>query len=263
MRTSLFKQEIAVTLALAVAAGVFAFGPAAFAEETDSTTETRNVLLSPERLRQAADKKREEAQRVLEVRFENLKVRATERKEAVKSDVAARLSSTTNTIDRKREEARERYEENKKRIVDAAKERIENYVEKFVERLEAAVDRLINIANRIESRIEKLKARGVDMAEAVRLLQVAREKIVTAEVEVRGISAALDSVLSAENPKESFAIAKKEIREAHSAIVIAQKALSEAVKAIRVAAGTKADDDENDDDKEKKGDSSTETTNTQ
>ncbi len=126
----------------------------------------------------------------------------------------------------KREEAKSRIEEFKKR-------NIRNYFSSMGKRIGAALIRLDKLAGRIESRITKLKERGQDTSGAQAALEEARGAIEAAKTAFNEAKAKLDTALSSDNPKVAFRAVREglvkgvidKIKEAHKALVEAMKAL--------------------------------------
>lgn len=185
-----------------------------------------------------------------------------------KLDVRTTLQEKRAELESKRENAKEKLEEKKaeraekmeekraektKRLEERAKKRIDAYVERISKRLTVALERMDKIIGRVESRIAKLEEkftdRGLDLSDAKRLLNEARDEVASAREDVSAVGGAIEGALNTDNPKESFSVIRELIKDAVASVKSAHRALVEAVKSVKASVepnNTESSDDTTD-----------------
>ncbi|MEX0652139.1 MAG: hypothetical protein WD509_01470 [Candidatus Paceibacterota bacterium] len=129
--------------------------------------------------------------------------------------------------DAQRKDNFSRGEEPRDAVLKKQKEdRTVKFLSNIKNKMDAAISRLEILAERIESRIDKFEARGVDMTEARRLLETAKESIAQA---VENITTAFEEareVLALDLTRDAFggvvselSKAKENLRAAHSVLI--------------------------------------------
>src|SRR3989338_8072620 len=99
-----------------------------------------------------------------------------------------------------------------------------------------AVEKLTSIADRIESRAHLLKERGVNAPAALAFVAEARIELRAASVIfTENLAVEVDTAVTDTDPKAAFAQVKERVREAGVHIHAAQKALRDAVAALKEA----------------------------
>ena len=172
------------------------------------------------------------------------------------NSIRARLEMQKKALEERREnvqdkisDVRDRFTQRKEELREDAKERIRAYFTRTIHRLTAAVERLESIADRVGSRIEKLKERGVDVRQAVTLLETADAKIAEAKTMLSSLGNSITDALSAnEMVREKVQAVQEIIKKAKQSVMDAHKALVEAIAALRSASPTPSTSDSSDTD---------------
>ena len=140
-----------------------------------------------------------------------------------------RLEALREKAMEKRDDLREKVasssEARKEKLDSRVKARFSEFMKKVVERFKAMIERFDKLVLRIESRIAKLDSMGKDTIEAKKLLVEAKAKIEVAKTSVSEIEVKANLALEGDTRalypevKEQFEKAKRDLKEAHAALV--------------------------------------------
>lgn len=132
-----------------------------------------------------------------------------------------------------------RMAERRARISEKVEKRVRTVVANMRSRISGAIERLDAVADHIESRARKIEGQGVNVSSPLALVAQARVELRAAGVIINDdLSAEVDAAVTAEEPKASFEYVKESVREAHGHVKTAQKALRDAVAALKAAVAT-------------------------
>lgn len=127
-------------------------------------------------------------------------------------------------------------EKQRANISEDAKNRVRAAIRSIQSRINHAILKLGSIADRIETRAHTLEERGVAVEPALELVARARIELRAASVIVTAdLAAEVDAAIAAEDPRAAFVYVKQSVREANEHIHAAQKALRDAVAALKEA----------------------------
>lgn len=153
--------------------------------------------------------------------------------DARRDELKNRASTTRDKITERREEVKKLASTTRNEIQNRVIETLSKRIEKTAEQLSKAVERLGEIAKKIDSRLTKFAEKGVDVTKARADLVIAQTKISAVAVSAKAVA---DITVSTDNPKSSletlkFAVdtTKKEIKDAHAALVSIVNSLKPAV----------------------------------
>jgi len=99
--------------------------------------------------------------------------------------------------------------------------------------MDAAIDRLDTISDRTESRIEKLTARGIDTANARRLLARVRTNLMQAGASMETIDTAVATFVSASEPAAEWQRVSAQFVDTRTSIVGAHQTLQVVVDELK------------------------------
>lgn len=136
-----------------------------------------------------------------------------------------------------------RQAERETKLSDQRNERIEKFLSNIKRKMDAAISRLSKLAERIESRIVKFEDRGVDMAEATQLLEVAKGSISGA---VESIVAAFErarEALGADISRDAFGSVISELKKAKESLRSAHASLVEVIRIMKANLSENKPDD--------------------
>ena len=102
---------------------------------------------------------------------------------------------------------------------------IKAFFERMVKRVEAAIARLEKLISRIESRLDKIEAEGTNVTDIRASVNQAQLKIDQAKTDLNIAQAAIEELLSAEDPKEAFVAVRKTIKEIKMNLIEAHRIL--------------------------------------
>jgi hypothetical protein len=129
-----------------------------------------------------------------------------------------------------------RVQERRTRISETIENRVRTVITNVKTRIAATIEKLGSIADRIESRAKKIAERGVNVDTALTFVAQARVGLRAASVIMNeDLAAEVDAAVTSEEPKAAFKYVKDSTREAHVHIMAAQKALRDAVAALKEA----------------------------
>lgn len=125
-------------------------------------------------------------------------------------------------------------------ISEKIETRVRGAIANMKSRIAAAITKLASIADRVEMRAKKLQDQSINVDAALALIATARVEIRAAGVIINeDLSAEVDTAVTDTEPKAAFEYVKQSIREAHDHIKAAQKALREAVAALKLGVKTR------------------------
>ncbi len=123
----------------------------------------------------------------------------------------------------------------RQRIVD----RIKKIFSVILRRYQAALTRLDKIANRIALRVDKLKAEGVNTANAEAKLSAAESQGATASAAINSAKAKIDAIDSSSSTvRDAVMAAKSAVGDAKNALKAYHKALIETIRELRAEVKT-------------------------
>ena len=215
LQTILRNTPFSILVISAIFSGALSIATAQTTDTSTSVSATTSVGVRAGASTTPARRAEMEAMRsVFKERAEQLRTNAAARKEALTAHLAER---------------RERISEN-------AEVRVRAVLTTIGARGTSAVEKLTAIADRIESRAHILKERGVSVDAALAFVAEARIELRAASVIfTEDLAVEVDTAVTDTDPKAAFAQVKESVREASVHIHAAQKALRDAVAALKEA----------------------------
>jgi len=150
-----------------------------------------------------------------------------------KGKVEQKINTIKDNLEARKDAVKNSVQERRQNVVDKILERTNQFIQNVIERFEAVVNRFDVLVQRIESRIAKIESRNIDESRAKELLAAAKVKIETAKSSIAFIAvipatsvASTTASTTASMIKEAFKNvktqiekAKKDLRDAHAALV--------------------------------------------
>lgn len=162
--------------------------------------------------------------------------RFTEEMDAKRKVFQARAAEMRTNVEVRKEAMTTRIKERRARISEKVENRVRTVITNMQFRGNTAIKKLESIADRIESRAHTIEARGVNINASLALVAQARIELRAAGVIINeNIAAETDAAVTAEKPQTAFEYVKESMRETHEHIKAAQKALRDAVSALKEA----------------------------
>ena len=215
LQTILRNTPFSILVISAIFSGALSIATAQTTDTSTSVSATTSVGVRANTSTTPARRAEMEAMRsAFKERAAHLRTNAAARKEALTAHLAERRAH----------------------ISENAEVRVRAILTTIGARGTSAVEKLTSIADRIESRAHLLKERGVNAPAALAFVAEARIELRAASVIfTEDLAVEVDTAVTDTDPKAAFAQVKESVREAGVHIHAAQKALRDAVAALKEA----------------------------
>jgi len=246
MKRILTHSHIRMYLLLAVICAFLALAASVFAQDTTTTNdrgaeiEARQAEMEAKQAeRQAeAEAKQLERETAMEARKVEMEEKKAEREAAMevhRAELEVKKEERATAIEEKKAEIEARREEKRAVLTERIQTRITGLAENATARLQAAIASMGEIVSRIKSRAEVLEARGVDVSDALRILDSAEAKLAEASAELSGIDVDVEYVVTSDEPRTDWENARAQFSAIRDLLKEARELLREAVSALKEA----------------------------